>query len=151
MHKGLIDNVNCICEYDGNVSGHFWFSKSSVGHQNGLRIRIYGEKASAEWIQETPEYIRLSHNNGRTEILSRASSVRDAASKSLNRFKPGHPSGFIEALANYYNTIYKNLNKYLRNENYDGYLYGPEISKMGLKFFEATIKSAASKRLMKVN
>ena len=46
------DNVNCLTEYSNGLDGHFWWSKSSLGNRNGLKIRIFGSEGSACWIQE---------------------------------------------------------------------------------------------------
>lgn len=71
----VIDNVTCLARYTENVQGQFWFSKCALGHRNGLRLRIYGSKASAEWYQMNPEEAVISYGDGRRQILDRASNV----------------------------------------------------------------------------
>ena len=100
--SGVVDNASCLCRYSEGVQGQFWFSKSALGHRNGLRIRIYGSMGSAEWYQGSPEELILSYVDGRREIVDRASSVEIANLRRYNRFKAGHPAGFIEAFANLY-------------------------------------------------
>jgi predicted dehydrogenase len=40
----VVDDVNCICKFTNNLLCNIWFSKSAIGHRNGLRIRVYGSK-----------------------------------------------------------------------------------------------------------
>ena len=32
----IVDNVTCLCKYTHGVQGQMWFSKTAVGHRNGL-------------------------------------------------------------------------------------------------------------------
>ncbi len=142
----VIDNVNCLCRYSEGVQGQMWFSKSALGHRNGLRLRIYGSKASAEWYQACPEELVLSYLDGRREIVDRASSVEVANRRRYNRFKAGHPAGFIEAFANLYSDIADCFRQYRatgqwRSED----VFGVELAVEGLQLFEAMIESVDKK------
>ena len=57
-----------------------------------------------------PEKIVWSDIKGEKKILERRSKLLTASKKSLNRFKAGHPDGFIEAYANFYNEIFDEFN-----------------------------------------
>lgn len=99
----IIDNATCMANYSDNVSCQIWFSKSALGSRNGLKIRLYGDIGSAEWLQMESEYIKFCDKQGRIEIIDRASpNIIIANQDRYNRFKAGHPAGFIEAFANYY-------------------------------------------------
>jgi predicted dehydrogenase len=129
----VVDNVNCLARYSGNVQGQFWFSKCALGHRNGLRLRIYGSKAAAEWYQLNPEELVLSFSDGRRQIFDRAR---------YTRFKAGHPAGFNEALANLYFDIHKALEKYKatgRQESEE--VFGADLAVEGLCFLESMVKS----------
>src|SRR4051812_6964313 len=56
----IIDDVHCLLRYAGGLYGHVWFSKSAIGHRIGLRLRLFGTDASAEWFQGEPEELRLN-------------------------------------------------------------------------------------------
>ena len=112
--SGVVDNASCLCRYTGDIQGQFWFSKSALGHRNGLRIRIYGDHGSAEWYQANPEELVLSYMDGRREILDRAAAVEISNQRRYNRFKAGHPAGFVEAFANLYSDIADGLRQYKR-------------------------------------
>ena len=36
--------------------GNIWFSKSALGQNNGLKLRIFGNKGAVEWYQENPDH-----------------------------------------------------------------------------------------------
>lgn len=142
----VIDNVSCLCRYSRDIQGQMWFSKSALGHRNGLRLRIYGSKASAEWYQTCPEELMLSHSDGRREIMDRASQVEVANRQRYNRFKAGHPAGFIEAFANLYSDIADCLRQYKATGQWKSEeVFGAELAMEGLQMIESMRKSADTK------
>ena len=117
--SNVIDNINCIIKYTNNLICNMWYSKVAIGKRNGLFIRIYGNKGSAEWYQEDAEYIKMANNNGHKWTIDRGSeNITIANQNRYNRFKVGHPAGFIEALANYYVDIANDLEIYYKNEHH---------------------------------
>jgi len=98
----LDDNASIMVEYEGGAKGLYWASQVAVGCDNGLRIRIYGSKASLEWRQEDPNYLRVSHLDKPTEILSRGRAALYPEAARFSRVPAGHPEGYFEAFANVY-------------------------------------------------
>lgn len=142
----VIDNAACLCRYSGDIGGQFWFSKSALGHRNGMRLRIYGSKASAEWYQLNPEEILLSHADGRREIYDRASNAEIASQPRYTRFKAGHPAGFNEALANLYADIHTALNNYDKIGKMESdEVFGVSLALNGMRFFEAMVRSCSTR------
>lgn len=90
---GVVDYVSAQVSYE-TFQAHLWVSKSSSGHSNGLRVRVYGDKGSMEWYQRDPDTIKVSS----TQFADVSGSVEVANP----RFKLGHPTGYVEALANLY-------------------------------------------------
>lgn len=149
---GIVDNVSCLCRYTQNIQGQIWFSKSALGHRNGLRIRVYGTEGSAEWVQVNPEELMLSYANGRREILDRASPVDITQLRRYNRFKSGHPAGFLEAFANLYNDIADSLRQYQATGDWHSQeVFSAELALEGLHFLEGMVKSVAEKRWITVD
>jgi predicted dehydrogenase len=143
---GVIDNVTCLCRYSEGVQGQIWFSKSALGHRNGLRLRIYGSKGSAEWYQACPEELVLSYSDGHREIMDRASSVEVANMRRYNRFKSGHPAGFIEAFANLYSDIADCLRQYRATGQWTSEnVFSTELALEGIRMVEAMSKSVNKK------
>ena len=141
----VVDHVSCLCRYSEGVQGQLWFSKAALGHRNGLRFRIYGSKGSAEWLQINPEELLLSHVDGRREIMDRATPVEVANQPRYNRFKAGHPAGFIESFANVYSDIADCLIQYQQTGRWQSqHVFGAELAKEGLQFLEAMVTSVHS-------
>ena len=79
------------------------YGKAWHGYKNGLSVNIVGTDGSLEWKQSNPEIIKLSRGDGSMTLLDRSSqNYLDKQYCSIDRFKVGHPSGFVEALANNY-------------------------------------------------
>ena len=104
-----------------------------MGHRNGLSIEIYGEKASAIWIQENPEKLEFSSANGDKVMIDRGSDIEIKNISLYNRMTPGHPSGFIEAFANLYNDIADVLDNFFDKKQVDSkYVYSFKHAKNGM-------------------
>ena len=99
----VIDDVDMSFNCADGSFAHAWWSKSALGHSNGLSIELYGAEGSARWVQIDPELLVLRDTGGQETRIHRGSrGVMVANEPRYNRFKAGHPSGFIEAFANCY-------------------------------------------------
>lgn len=107
---GVIDNVYAWAELENGVVFSGWWGKTSLGYRNGLKVRVFGDKGAAEWTQSSPEILELSYSDGKREIIERGlESALVCNLDRYNRFKPGHPAGFIEAFANLYSDFHDYL------------------------------------------
>ena len=111
----VYDDVNIILKYKSFL-GSMWISKSSFGYDNGLSIRVFGDKGSFEWKQSDNENLIFNSLDKGKIILNRGGKCVEANKARYNRFKVGHPSGFIEALANYYSDISTSYFNFLNNK-----------------------------------
>ncbi len=50
--RQLDDNVHIMLRFEGGAKGMLWASQVAVGCENGLQLRVYGEKAGIEWRQD---------------------------------------------------------------------------------------------------
>lgn len=145
IHPEIVDDVTMWLEYGNDAKGAFWFSKSALGHRNGLRIRIYGTKGSAEWNHEAPEMLSMAINTGEFKVIDRGSKTKIAKEARYNRYRAGHPSGFIEAFSNVYQDISEALIHYKNGSIYQNdYVYGIDHSVEGLLLFETAVESSLS-------
>ena len=134
----VIDNVMCLARYTGNLRSQIWYSKSALGHRNGLRIRVFGDKGSAEWFQMQPENLHFSDSYGNTQAIDRGSNVSLSNKDRYNRFKPGHPAGFIEAFANHYYDLADSLQEFRQTGRYSSpWVFTSTDAKEGLQMLEA--------------
>ncbi|MGC8778932.1 MAG: Gfo/Idh/MocA family protein [Candidatus Caldatribacteriaceae bacterium] len=100
--RRLEDDGNVLIHYKGGARGVLYASQISVGEENNLRIRVYGETGSLEWHQENPNYLYVRHLDKPAEIYSRGSGYLAEVAQVNQRLPYGHPEGFIEAFANLY-------------------------------------------------
>lgn len=128
----IIDNIQSVIYLNNGAIGNFWYSKTALGNSNGLAVEIYGTKGSISWIQLNPDEFKLSNQFNETKIIDRTNNnLKEAGKIKYNRFKAGHPTGFIEALGNYYHSIYNKLIG--QNEEF---IFPLEESKKGLDLME---------------
>lgn len=151
-HYDVIDNITCMVLYEDNINCNMWYSKAALGHKNGLKVEIYGTKGSAIWYQMNPEFLESNDNQGRNILLDRSSKdVNIANLNRYNRFKSGHPAGFIEAFANHYQDIYQSLTNYFNEKKYkNDYVFDIYDSVRGLMLMEGIESSIKSKKWEKM-
>jgi predicted dehydrogenase len=145
--KGRIldDNASILLEYDNGAKGLYWSSQIAVGHDNGLRVRIYGSKGSVEWFQEDPNHCRVSYLDKPTEILSRGRDHMYPPAEKASRVPSGHPEGYFEAFANIYcdfiNALTGKINGDPVTQKEIDY---PDVQQglQGIKFIEKCVESS---------
>lgn len=144
----IVDNVYYIARHENDLRVQAWFGKTALGHRNGLRIRVFGSRASAEWFQIEPENLLVCDADGRRRLLDRGSGDATVARDiRYNRFKAGHPSGFIEAFANLYADIADSLRHYLSGSTKrNPHVYGADESEEGLRILEAIARSSTTRQ-----
>lgn len=146
----IVDDVSCIAQYTDGLRANYWYGKTALGYRNGLSIRVFGDKASAQWIQALPETLEVAQADGERRTLDRASpGVQIACLDRYSRFKAGHPAGFLEAFANLYTDIADAL--LARREEKqacrdDEYVFGPDSAVRGLAFLDAAAQAARGRR-----
>jgi predicted dehydrogenase len=150
----VVDNVSCLVRYSGGAVGNIWYGKTAFGYRNGLKLRVLGTKGAAEWVQEKPEYLDLADNVGNKFLVDRGSpNIKVATQTRYQRFKVGHPAGFIEAFANYYSDIANVLSGHLSGEpgTKSEYVFGIREALEGLRFLEAIARSSLSAKWEKIS
>ena len=144
--RKLDDNASMMIRYEGGAKGLYWTSYIAVGHDNGLKVRVYGSKGSLMWVQEDPNYLRYTPLNGSVTILSRGKEAMYKEAARISRVPAGHPEGYFEAFANIYLKFIEALEKKLQGEKLSDYdLDYPGIDEgiMGVRFVEKCIESSS--------
>ena len=98
------DDVLVRLSFAGGAVGHVSVSQVCVGEENGLTLRVYGERGGLTWRQEQPNELLLNTLAGDRRVITRGSAAAGTAGGT--RLPPGHPEGFIEAFANVYLGFY---------------------------------------------
>lgn len=100
--RTLDDDGTVLLRFDGGAHGVLMASQISVGEENNLNIRIYGEKASISWAQQEPNSLWLKFNDQPSQLIrSGVGSFSDSVAGTM-RTPAGHPEGYLEAFANIY-------------------------------------------------
>ena len=116
-------------------------SKVATGEENGVRLRVYGDKASLFWDQEAPNYLSVKYPMKPEMVYKRkAPYVGEVSARSVaaSRFPAGHHEGFVEALANIYDEFVAAI---VSGRKCD--FPGAREGIRSMKFVEAALKSDA--------
>jgi len=145
-YKKLIDNAYFWLKYKNNINASFWISKTSIGIRNGLKVRIFGQKGSAIWYQMRPEELKVFGLDGREVRLDRGHKNLVSSKKRYNRYKPGHPAGFIEAFGNLYFDLAEDFKSRKKNK----YTFDFFDSERIAKFIDSSKKSNSTSKWVKI-
>ena len=74
----------------------------AAGNGHGLRIRVFGEKASLHWDQDSPDELFLRADGAPYRTLRRGEAYLCADARHASRTKAGNPEGYFGAFANLY-------------------------------------------------
>ena len=106
----LTHSSNVWAFSDKNIFFNLNCSKLKIGEKNNLSINIYGDKGAFKWSHNNPEILNYYNEFGKQIVLDRShKEMKISREKRYNRYVMGHPSGFIEAMANYYHDIYSSI------------------------------------------
>ena len=106
----LDDDASVLMHFKGGAKASVVISKIATGEENGVRLRVYGDKAGLFWNQETPNYLSVKYPLKPERIYKRNAPYmgdESAASVRASRIPAGHHEGFIEAFANIYDEFCK--------------------------------------------
>lgn len=103
--RSLDDNAHILLHFNHGAKGMLWASQVASGKENGLQIRVYGDKGGLEWAQEDPNYLRFTPLGEPRRVLTRGGAGVGDAANNAARLPAGHPEGFLEGFANLYREI----------------------------------------------
>ena len=133
------DNAFLTLRMNNKARASIWVSSAATGGENGLKIRVYGNKGAVEWFQDEPNHLKFTELNKSTKIITRASNdVSDFSLKS-SRLAAGHPEGFFEAFSNIYTEFADCI---LSNKKTNHTFPNIEDGVKGIKFIFAAKKSS---------
>ncbi len=139
------DNVHLMLRYKGGAKGMLWASQVAPGHENGLKIRVYGTKGGIEWVQADPNYLWYTPYGEPKRLITRGGAGSNAASGRVTRVPPGHPEGYLEGFANIYTEVARAIKAKRMGKKVDKDVQFPGIEDgvAGMAFIEACVKSSA--------
>lgn len=100
--RALDDNGHVMLRYEGGARGMLWCSQVAPGNENGLRLRVYGDKGGLDWSQENPNQLWFIPFGEPKRLLTRGGAGTGPEAARMSRIPPGHPEGYLEGFANIY-------------------------------------------------
>ena len=105
--RQLDDNAHVMLRFKAKGDGHpakgmIWASQVAPGHENGLKLRVYGTKGGIEWVQADPNYLWFTPYGQPKQLITRGGAGSGPAAGRVTRVPSGHPEGYLEGFANIY-------------------------------------------------
>ncbi|WP_186420189.1 Gfo/Idh/MocA family oxidoreductase [Bosea sp. CS1GBMeth4] len=144
--RRLDDNAHMLLRFRGGARGMLWCSQVAPGQENGLRIRLYGDKGGLEWQQETPNLLIHSPLGEPPRLIRRAGAGTTAVAAAASRIPAGHPEGYLEGFAQLYADIAEQIAARIEERPPAPYsTLVPTVADgvRGVRFIEAAVRSSA--------
>ena len=150
----LDDDANVLMRFDNGAKGILHCSQISVGEENGLNIRIWGEKGALEWHQMEPNSLIMKWLDRPKEILRTGLSflypqmTASPVAIAHTRVPAGHPEGYLEAFANIYRNFAMHIQAKLAGKEQDALYDYPSVSDgvRGMQFIYKVVESSKKNR-----
>ena len=133
------DNAHVLLRYEGGARGMLWASQVAPGNENGLRLRVYGDRAGIEWVHEDPNRMTFAPLGEPKRIITRGGAGLGTGTGRWTRIPPGHPEGYLEGFA----TIYADAADLIAGVGDGALLPGIEAGLEGMWFIGACQRSSA--------
>ncbi|CCN48676.1 putative oxidoreductase [Vibrio nigripulchritudo MADA3029] len=96
--RALDDNAHILFRFEDEIRGMMWTSQIAIGYDNGLQLRIVGEKGSLTFQQESPNQLVVSCLDEPSQVIVKGGNHFEGAA----RVPAGHPEGYLEAFSQLY-------------------------------------------------
>jgi len=141
--RRVADNLISNLHFVGGAKGRMWATMAATGNNHGLKIRLYGSRASLEWDHEDPHHLVIRELSGGKRVLAQGMASLSKAASRITRTGLGHPEGFIEAFANYYSDVAEDVLKIRQGD----FQWSPEaIYPSGIDGLKGTLMVEAAEK-----
>ncbi|MGQ2909837.1 MAG: Gfo/Idh/MocA family protein [Aliihoeflea sp.] len=139
------DNAHILLRFSGGARGMLWSSQVAPGCENGLKLRVFGDKGGIEWCQEEPNKLWFTPFGEPKRLITRNGAGAGAAAARVSRIPPGHPEGYLEGFANIYAEAARAIRAKQAGEAVPADVVYPTVEDgvEGLKFIDACVRSSA--------
>jgi predicted dehydrogenase len=139
------DDCTALLKLSNGAQGILLASQIAAGEGNGIRIRVYGEKASLHWDQENPNTLLVRRSTGPDETRHASGGYLSADARVVTRLPGGHPEGYLEAFAVLYREFADWLEAWRASKaEAPVTLPGIRAAVRGMRFIERAIESNQS-------
>lgn len=144
--RQLDDDGSVMLRMDNGARGLLSASQISVGEENDLRLRIYGEHGSLDWQQQEPNTLWLKSVDKPVQMLRSGADYLSGAARSNTRTPMGHPEGYLEAFANLYRAFAAQIRAFDEQRECEELEACPGIDEAirGMQFIERVVAASAS-------
>jgi predicted dehydrogenase len=146
--RRLDDNAHMMLRFASGAKGMLWCSQVAAGLENGLRIRVYGEKAGLEWHQENPNVLLFSPLGEPPRIIRRNGYGANEISRAASRIPGGHPEGYLEGFAQLYTDVAEQITARIEGREpnpFSRQVPTVEHGVRGVRFIDAAVRSSQEK------
>ncbi len=145
LGRRVDDNAHILLRFQGGARGMLWCSQVAPGCENGLRLRVFGEKGGLEWAQEDPNYLWFTPFGEPKRLLTRRGAGATDAANAVSRTPGGHPEGYLEGFANIYAGAAQAIRAAQAGQRDPvlDLLPGLEAGLAGMRFIDACVRSSA--------
>lgn len=142
----LDDDVQILLRYKGGARGMLWASQVAVGHENGLKLRVYGTKGGFEWVQADPNYLWFTRFGQPKQLFTRGGNGAWPEAARVTRVPGGHPEGYLEGFATIYAEAARAIRAAREGGSVDADVIYPTVEDglKGMQFIEAAVASSKS-------
>ena len=143
--RKLDDNAHIMLRFSDGARGMLWSSQVAPGCENGLKLRVFGEKGGLEWRQEDPNYLWHTPFAEPKRLITRNGAGSGPQAAAVSRIPPGHPEGYLEGFATIYSGAADAIRAVQSAESLPEsarLLPGIEEGMAGMRFIDACVKSS---------
>ncbi len=142
--RTLDDNAHVMLRYADGARGTMLISQVAAGEENGLRLRLYGDKAGISWSQESPDRLWFAPYGEARRLITRNGPAADEAARRVSRTPGGHPEGYLEAFATIYTEAARAIRAREAGEEIPAGVLFPTLADglSGLRFVAACVRSS---------
>ncbi len=142
--RQLDDNAHVMMRFAGGARGMLWCSQVAPGNENGLRLRVYGDKGGIEWMQENPNQLWFTPFGEPKRLLTRGGNGAILAAERVTRIPAGHPEGYLEGFATIYREAADAITAHREGRDLSEDVIYPTIEDglKGMQFVDACVRSS---------
>jgi predicted dehydrogenase len=144
--RKLDDNAHVLLRFKGGAKGMIWASQVAVGCENGLQLRVFGDKGGIVWRQENPNELLFSPLGDAPRRITRGGHGAGDAAARVTRIPAGHPEGYLEGFATIYSEIAAAIRAARNGRQPDPHVQYPTATdgEKGVAFVDAAVRSSAA-------
>ena len=139
------DNAHILLRFSGGARGMLWASQVAPGNENGLTLRVYGDRGGLEWHQEDPNRLWFTPFGEPKRLITRNGAGAGPAAARVSRIPSGHPEGYLEGFANVYAEAARAIRARQAGEPLAEDVVFPTVEDglEGMRFIDACVRSSA--------